>query len=60
MQNNLQVIAWNAEDERAKPLYTGPFYPFAPIWHGICNHPELIDDEQLIRAVKLALYAGEI
>lgn len=54
------ILKNNAEDERAKPLYNGPFHPFAPIWHGICNHPELIDDEQLIRAVKLALYTGEI
>lgn len=54
------ILKNNAEDERAKPLYNGPFHPFAPIWQGICNHPELIDDKQLILAVKLALYTGEI
>ena len=50
----------NVDDENARPLSSGVFHPIAPIWYDICNHPELAGDEQLKRAIKLALYTGEI
>lgn len=54
------IVKGNANDEHAKPLYSGPFHPIAPIWNDICEHPELISDEQLMPAIKLALYTGDI
>ena len=54
------IRATSDGDELAKPLSNGVFHPFAPIWYDICNHPELIDDGQLICAIKFALYTGEV